>query len=159
VIRLALRVRRADAEVVLAELLELVPEGCEERDLGDEVEYALYGAPGELPALPELRAVIGGALVDVSTEEIPDDWYDGWNEFHRPIVVGDRLRVRPPWEAAVDDGKVFIGSLGGNLLAFPRDPCWHGRKTWKHMHFGSRVGPSPPSPGTSAGTARPFGPT
>src|SRR5205085_4629975 len=32
-----------------------------------------------------------------------DDWYDGWKEFHRPVVVGGRLRVRPPWEAPGDD--------------------------------------------------------
>ena len=72
-IRLALRVRRDDAEVALAELLELAPAGVEERDLGDVVEYAVYGAPGELPTLPDLRAAAGGALVDVHTEEIADD--------------------------------------------------------------------------------------
>jgi ribosomal protein L11 methyltransferase len=108
VIRLALRVRRADAELVLAELLELAPNGVEETEDGDVVEFAVYGAPGELPALPALRAAAGDAFVDVETEEIPDDWYDGWKEFHRPIVVGDRLRVRPPWEAAVDDEKVDV---------------------------------------------------
>jgi ribosomal protein L11 methyltransferase len=42
VIRLALRVRRTDAEVVLAELLELAPAGVEERDVSaDVVEYAV----------------------------------------------------------------------------------------------------------------------
>ena len=97
-IRLALRVRRADAELVLAELLELAPNGVEENEDGEVVEFAVYGAPGELPALPALRAAAGEAFVEVETEEIPDDWYDGWKEFHRPIVVGDRLRVRPPWE-------------------------------------------------------------
>ena len=97
-IRLALRVRRADAELVLAELLELAPNGVEETEDGGVVEFAVYGAPGELPALPALRAAAGAAFVEVETEEIPDDWYDGWKEFHRPIVVGDRLRVRPPWE-------------------------------------------------------------
>jgi len=62
VIRLALRVRRADAEIVLAELLGLVPAGVEERDVdAGVVEYAVYGAPGELPALPDLRAAAGGA--------------------------------------------------------------------------------------------------
>ena len=102
-IRLALRVRRDEAELVLAELLELAPNGVEETDRGDVVEYAVYGAPGELPALPALRAAAGRALVEVETEEIPDDWYDGWKEFHRPVVVGGRLRVRPPWEAPGDD--------------------------------------------------------
>jgi ribosomal protein L11 methyltransferase len=55
VIRLAVRVRRADAELALAELLALAPRGVEEVDLGDRVEYAVYGAPGELPVLPDLR--------------------------------------------------------------------------------------------------------
>jgi ribosomal protein L11 methyltransferase len=98
VIRLALRVRRADAELVLAELTELAPNGVEETEDGDVVEFAVYGAPGELPALPALEAAAGEAFVEVRTEEIPDDWYDGWREFHRPVVLGDRLRVRPPWE-------------------------------------------------------------
>ena len=62
-IRLAVRVRREQAEIVLAELLELVPGGVEERDDGDIVEYAVYGAAGELPALPALRAAAGAALV------------------------------------------------------------------------------------------------
>ncbi len=102
-IRLALRVRREDAEVALAELLELVPGGVEEADLGDgRVEFAVYGAPGELPALPALRAAAGAALVDVATTEVPDDWADRWRAFHRPVTIGGRLHVRPPWEPAQD---------------------------------------------------------
>lgn len=102
-LRLAIRVARADAELVLAELLELVPGGVEEAGDGDVVEYAVYGAPGELPALPDLRAAAGGALVDIRTTEIADDWADRWREFHRPLAVAGRLWVRPPWEAARDD--------------------------------------------------------
>jgi len=99
VIRLALRVDRAHAEVALAELLELAPGGVEEVDLGAAgVEYAVYGPPGELPALPDLEAAVGGALVEVSTSELPDDWSERWKDFHRPLVLGDRLAVRPPWE-------------------------------------------------------------
>ena len=52
-IRLALRVSRADADVVLAELMGLAPNGVEQVDDGDVVEYAVYGAPGELPQLGE----------------------------------------------------------------------------------------------------------
>jgi ribosomal protein L11 methyltransferase len=114
-LRLAIRVRRADAEIVLAELLELAPSGVEEVDLGDAVEYAVYGAPGELPALPDLRAAAGGALVEVSTSEVADDWGERWREFHRPLVLDGRLTVRPPWETAgatpidvvIDPGQAF----------------------------------------------------
>ena len=116
-IRLALRVRRADAEIVLAELLELAPAGVEERDVSaDVVEYAVYGAPGELPALPDLRAAAGGALVDVATSEVADDWAERWREFHRPVTAGGRLHVRAPWhppappgthDIVIDPGQAF----------------------------------------------------
>lgn len=108
-IRLALRVRREDAEVVLAELLELAPGGVQETDAGEDVEYAVYGAPGELPALGALRAVAGGALVELSTSEVADDWGERWREFHRPIEVAGppALRVRAPWHEA-RDGDVVI---------------------------------------------------
>jgi ribosomal protein L11 methyltransferase len=110
VIRLALRVRRADAEIVLADLLELAPAGVEEAELpGEIVEYAIYGAPGELPVLPDLRAAAGEALVEVSTSEIPDDWSERWREFHRPITIPSpapervsSLRVRAPWESPAE---------------------------------------------------------
>jgi ribosomal protein L11 methyltransferase len=116
VLRLALRVQRADAELVLAELLELAPGGVEELDIdAATVEYAVYGAPGELPALPDLRAVAGAALVELRTSEVADDWADRWREFHRPLVLGDRLTVRPPWEPpqgtaldlVIDPGRAF----------------------------------------------------
>jgi ribosomal protein L11 methyltransferase len=96
-IRLAVRVRREQAELVLAELLELAPAGVEERDDGAIVEYAVYGAPGELPELPALRAVAGEALVEVAATEVADDWDERWKAFHKPVEVG-LLLVRPPWE-------------------------------------------------------------
>ena len=97
-IRLTLRVRREQAELVLAELLELAPGGVEEREEGDVVEYAVYGAPGELPDLPDLREAAGAALVEVTTSEVADDWDERWKAFHQPVQVGD-LYVRPPWAA------------------------------------------------------------
>jgi ribosomal protein L11 methyltransferase len=115
VLRLAIRVRRDDAELVLAELLELAPSGVEEVELGDTIEYAVYGSPGELPALPDLHAAAGTALVEVSTREIPDDWAERWREFHRPLVLDGQVTVRPPWEApgttpidvVIDPGRAF----------------------------------------------------
>ena len=112
-IRLSLRVAGEHAETVLAELLELAPAGVEEaQGEAGTVEYAVYGAPGELPALPDLQALAGDALVELSTSEVPDDWHERWREFHRPVLIQaparaaraeppiPSLRVRPPWEPA-----------------------------------------------------------
>lgn len=101
-IRLAIRVDREHAELVLAELAELAPGGLEERDVDEHtVEFAIYGAPGEIPPLPDLKAAAGEALVDVSTTELEDDWDVRWRTWHPAVVVeagGRTLRVRPPWE-------------------------------------------------------------
>jgi ribosomal protein L11 methyltransferase len=114
VIRLAVRVAREHADAVLAELLELVPGGLEEREAPDTVEFVLYGADGELPDLGAVRAAAGAALVDVATSELPDDWDERWRSFHAPLDIGP-LRVRPPWEPAregaldvvIDPGQAF----------------------------------------------------
>jgi ribosomal protein L11 methyltransferase len=116
VIRLAVRVRREDAELVLAELLPLAPSGVEERELpGDIVEYAVFGSPGEVPELPDVRAAAGPALVEVVTEEIADDWHERWKAFHRPVDAGV-LHLRAPWhdpapasrlEVVIDPGQAF----------------------------------------------------
>jgi ribosomal protein L11 methyltransferase len=104
-IRLAVRAPAEAAEQVLAALLELAPEGVEQVDGPGFVEYAVYGAPGELPSLPEGPAEVGGVRVAVSGEEVPDDWADRWRRFHVPLLVGGRLYVRPPWaEAAIRPG-------------------------------------------------------
>jgi ribosomal protein L11 methyltransferase len=119
-IRLAVRAPAEHAEPVLAALLELAPTGVEHVDGEGFVEYAVYGAPGELPALPEGRAELAGIPVRVSGEEVPDDWAERWKRFHQPLLVAPRDRrarsgasggpgpspagassprlwVRPPW--------------------------------------------------------------
>ena len=110
-IRLSVRVAGDDEGVVLAELLELSPAGVEENAVGGGVEYVIYGAPGELPALPELTAAAGDVLVEVSSTEIADDWDERWKQWHRPVQVGS-LRVSPPWDAepgdvVIDPGQAF----------------------------------------------------
>jgi ribosomal protein L11 methyltransferase len=112
VIRLAVRVRRERAELVLAELLDLAPGGVEEVEAGEQaVEFVVYGPPGELPDLPDLKAAAGDALVEISTSQTPDDWHERWKRFHRAVLIeapsrpaaGQRklpaLHIRPPWEA------------------------------------------------------------
>ena len=87
----------------------MAPSGLEQVDGEGWVEYALYGAPGELPSLPEGEADVGGRRVRVSGEEVPDDWDERWKRVHGPILIGGRLYVRPPWEQpAVRPGVVEI---------------------------------------------------
>lgn len=108
-IRLAVRVRGDDQGVVLAELLELSPAGVEEVTGDGFTDYVIYGAPGELPALPTLEAAAGDVLVEVRSAEIADDWDERWKQWHRPVQVG-RLRIAPPWEdgdIVIDPGQAF----------------------------------------------------
>jgi len=88
---------------VLAELVELAPGGFEQVDGEGFVEFALYGAPGELPDLPPGAARVGTTPVQVSTSRVGDDWGERWREFHRPVQIG-QLRVRPPWSEALNGG-------------------------------------------------------
>ncbi len=114
-IRLAVRCRPEQAEIVLAELVVLAPNGVEEEQGPGYVEYAIYGGEGELPELGELEAAAGDFLVEVVATEVPDDWADRWQDFHKPLLVGGRLWLRPSWEAprhgavdvVVDPGRAF----------------------------------------------------
>ena len=100
---------------MLAELLELAPAGVEQVDGDGWVEYALYGAPGELPAFPDGEAEIGGARVRVRGEPVADDWAERWKAFHEPVLVAERVFIRPPWaerragalDLVIDPGQAF----------------------------------------------------
>lgn len=114
-IRLAVRCRPEQAEFVLAELTVLAPNGVEEESGPGYVEYAIYGGEGELPELGELEVAAGDGLVEVVSTTVPDDWADRWQDFHKPLLVGERLWLRPSWEPpregtvdlVVDPGRAF----------------------------------------------------
>jgi ribosomal protein L11 methyltransferase len=114
-IRLAVRCSPEQAEIVLAELTVLAPNGVEEERGPGYVEYAIYGGEGELPELGEIEVAAGDGLVEVVSTEVPDDWADRWQDFHKPLLVGERLWLRPSWEEpregaidlVVDPGQAF----------------------------------------------------
>jgi ribosomal protein L11 methyltransferase len=88
-------------------MLELFPEGFEERDDAGDVELAAYtdGAGEE-----RLWQAFGGA----TGERVEEGWEDRWREFHRPAQVGP-LWLGPPWETppagaiavVIDPGRAF----------------------------------------------------
>lgn len=107
-IRLAVRCHPDLAEQVLAELLALAPSGVEEESGAGFVEYAIYGAPGELPELGEVKATAGDELIEVTSTEVPDDWAERWADFHKPVLVAGRVWVRPPWEPPAVGGLIDL---------------------------------------------------
>ncbi|MEX0971747.1 MAG: 50S ribosomal protein L11 methyltransferase [Solirubrobacterales bacterium] len=114
-IRLAVRCVPELAEQVLAELTVLAPNGVEEERGPGYVEYAIYGGEGELPELGEIEVAAGDGLVELVATEVPDDWADRWQDFHKPLLIGGRLWLRPSWERpregaidlVVDPGRAF----------------------------------------------------
>jgi len=88
-------------------MLELFPEGFEERDDTGDVELAAYtDSAGE----ERLWQAFGGA----TGQRVEEGWEDRWREFHRPARVGP-LWLGPPWETApadaidvvIDPGRAF----------------------------------------------------
>ena len=106
--RYSLRVPAADAEIALARMLELFPEGVEEERDGGDVVLAGYAEEPPAPGL-EPQAVEPG-------------WEDAWRAFHRPVRVGP-LWIGPPWfppeEVAVviDPGRAFGTGAHGSTRA------------------------------------------
>jgi ribosomal protein L11 methyltransferase len=105
-VRLAVRVRASDAEAALARLLPVLSGGAEERAVGDCVEYALYGAPDELPDEAALRALAGDAVVAVERAPVAGGWETAWHA-HLGRVVAGGLAVRPPWVVGPADDLVI----------------------------------------------------
>lgn len=88
-------------------MIELVPEGFEERERGSELELAAYtDAHG--------GARIARAFRIVSEDEVPGDWTERWRSFHRPVRAGP-LWVGPSWEGAPGDAIPIVIDPG---LAF-----------------------------------------
>ena len=88
-------------------MLELFPEGFEERDGSDGVELAAYTDDhGE----ERLWSAFGGAR----STDVEEGWEDRWRAFHRPVRIGP-IWVGPPWEkpdadaipVVIDPGRAF----------------------------------------------------
>lgn len=88
-------------------MLELEPDGFEERERGGELELAAYtDAYG--------GARIARAFGKVHEEALRDDWADRWRSFHHPVRAGP-FWVGPSWEGAPADAIAIVIDPG---LAF-----------------------------------------
>lgn len=98
--RVAVRVPQAEAELVLARLLDLAPGGLEERVIGGDVELAAYL---DDDATEALRAAFPAA----TSTAVASGWEDAWKAFHRPVTVAG-IWIGPPWEAPTSSHAVVI---------------------------------------------------
>ena len=76
-------------------MLELAPEGFEERERGAELELAAYT---DSHAGARIARAFGAAHED----EVAEDWAERWRAFHRPVRAGP-FWVGPSWEGAPGD--------------------------------------------------------
>jgi ribosomal protein L11 methyltransferase len=95
------------AEEARALMLELAPEGFEERERGTELELAAYT---DAQAGSRIARAFGAARED----EVPTDWTERWRTFHRPARAGP-FWIGPSWEGAPDDAIAIVIDPG---LAF-----------------------------------------
>jgi ribosomal protein L11 methyltransferase len=88
------------AEIARGLMLELFPEGFEERETADGLELVAYTDSG---GEERLWAAFGA----VQSEEVVADWEERWRAFHRPVHVGS-LWVGPPWEQPPEEATAVV---------------------------------------------------
>lgn len=90
----------ADADLALVEAGEILGTGCRERTGpgGEALLDFWVAAHAARPA--ELESALRARGIDARVEAHPegDEWRTAMLVFHRPVEVGGRLLVRPPWE-------------------------------------------------------------
>jgi len=117
-LRLTIRTSAGEAQAVLAEACDLLGAGCRERALPDGGAALDFWLPAAAAPSPQaLRAALAGRGWPVEVEAAPErtDWQAAIRDYHRPVEIGGRLLLRPPWEPAreglldvlVDPGMAF----------------------------------------------------
>jgi ribosomal protein L11 methyltransferase len=80
------------SEEARAVMLELFPEGFEEREGNSGVELTAYTERADAVARLE-------PLGSVRESPVAQGWEDAWKDFHKPVRIGS-LWIGPPWESA-----------------------------------------------------------
>jgi len=106
-VRLSVVVPAAQAEMTLAAACAVLGTGCRETSLPDgrtclEFWVPAGGADAAAARLQGVLAPVRGAELGRAEED--PGWQTATREFHQPIEVAGRIRVRPPWSAAAGPG-------------------------------------------------------
>lgn len=101
-LELTLRVASEDAEEVLDAILPALTGGVHIRKEKDEVALTVTATPGT-PGEEDLRRLAGPHLIELTAAEASDDWRERRRARYEPVVVADRLLIRPDWAPPADD--------------------------------------------------------
>jgi ribosomal protein L11 methyltransferase len=105
-----LRVRREAAEEMLDRLLPIVHGGVREARRGRKVELLMRGS--DVPAVDELARVTGRPRSQFIERQISDDWRERRRGDYEPMLIANRLVVRPRW-APRSRAEIEISLTGG----------------------------------------------
>ena len=141
-IRLAVRCAPEYAEHVMANLLELAPNGLEEERGPGWVESAIYGPPGEVPSSASSRRRRAAASSTSPPPRCRMTGADRWADFHRPIVGPAGSAFGPSWWEAA--------GWADRRRRRPRPRLWH---RWPSHHA-----TQPRAAGRARAGRRGFGP-
>ncbi len=107
----------AAADALRVALGEVVERGWGEEDDGDVVRATVWVPTVDVRAIAEITALMRACdpAATVVCEPESTDWQNGLRAHHHPVDIADRIRVRPPWEAArhglidieIDPGMAF----------------------------------------------------
>lgn len=106
-VRVRISASSSCAEETRARALELCPEGFEETERDDLVDFALYVTDDRLEEIHRM-------FPEAVTQPVAAGWEDAWRDFHHPVRAGG-IWIGPPWEAAqagepivvIDPGRAF----------------------------------------------------
>jgi ribosomal protein L11 methyltransferase len=102
VLELTLRVAAAEVEEALDALLPALPGGVHVRSADGEVAIAVLATPGT-PSEEELRRLIGPWLIELSANEVSDEWRQRRLARYEPLVIAGRFLIRPEWAPRGED--------------------------------------------------------
>jgi ribosomal protein L11 methyltransferase len=103
-----------DVDLVSSELFELGAQGLEERDAttlnaARDGQVTLVASFADDAAAEGALAAFEGRFAARIEHVVGDAWRDGWRAYFKPTRVGERLVVRPTWEAyAPEPGDVVL---------------------------------------------------
>lgn len=114
-----LRVPRLAVEDILDRLLPLVPSGVREVPSGRHMELRMRGP--DVPPKAEIDAAAGRWPHKLSEREVPDDWRRRRLADYEPLLIADRVVVRPDW-APPTNGMIDIVLRESSAFGVGRHP-------------------------------------